>query len=354
MMDQEEKIKCVVWDLDNTIWNGVLSEGDSVTLKEDIFDIIKALDSRGILQSISSKNDSQEALDQLQKFGLLEYFLYPEISWSKKSSAIERIQKNLNIALGSMLFIDDQEFELAEVSEALPQVRCFNACNYKALLKKNTLVPRFITDDAAKRRLLYQQEQKRKVAESEYQGPSESFLASLGMKFKIHEASENDLKRAEELTVRTNQLNATGRTYSYEELNEYRISKNHKLLICELEDKFGDYGKIGLVLLELTQKQVQIKMLLMSCRVMSRGVGSVLLNFLIKKTVDDEKLLFADFIDTGRNKIMKISFRFSGFKTYEQLEDGGLILKYLGDSNPVLPKYVELIDCSGLGKSEAV
>jgi len=133
--------------------------------------------------------------------------------------------------------------------------------------------PRFITDESEIRRQMYFSDIARNEVEDEYTGPKEEFLATLEMEFSISPAKEEDLKRAEELTMRTHQLNTTGYTYSYNELNEFRKSEDHILLVAALEDRYGTYGKIGLMLIERHQGLWLIKLLLMSCRVMSRGVG---------------------------------------------------------------------------------
>jgi FkbH-like protein len=123
----------------------------------------------------------------------------------------------------------------------------------------------------------------RHKAEATFDGPKQSFLASLEMKLKLFPAREEDLQRAEELTVRTNQLNATGCTYSYDELNHFRQSPQYKLLMASLDDKYGIYGHIGLSLVECTDTIWTIKLLLMSCRVMSRGVGSIMLSHIMQQ-----------------------------------------------------------------------
>src|SRR5262245_6438166 len=114
--EDKRMIKCVVWDLDNTLWHGALIEDGYVRLKDNVVGIIKTLDSRGILQSIASKNDYDQALDQLRRFGLAEYFLYPQINWNTKSSSIKVISSSINIGLDAVGFIDDQEFERDEVA----------------------------------------------------------------------------------------------------------------------------------------------------------------------------------------------------------------------------------------------
>ena len=113
---KDTKIKCVVWDLDNTLWEGILQEGDNIVLKEEAAAVIKELDKRGILQSVSSKNDYESAKEKLEEFGLWEYFIYPQINWNPKSEAIETIAKSINIGIDTLAFVDDQEFEREEVS----------------------------------------------------------------------------------------------------------------------------------------------------------------------------------------------------------------------------------------------
>jgi FkbH-like protein len=134
------------------------------------------------------------------------------------------------------------------------------------------------------------------------------------MVMTISPAPGNDLERAEELTVRTNQLNSTGRTYSREQLAELGQSDDHRLLIARLEDKYGSYGRIGLALVETGDTHWTVKLLLTSCRVMSRGVGTVLLDHVMREARDAGVSLRAHFVRTPQNRIMLITFRFAGFR----------------------------------------
>ena len=111
---EENPVKCVVWDLDNTLWRGVLLEGP-VTLRPEIPTVIKTLDQRGILHSIASPNDHDVALAQVERFGLSEYFLFPQINWQTKSTSLATIADALNIGIDSLALIDDQAFEREEV-----------------------------------------------------------------------------------------------------------------------------------------------------------------------------------------------------------------------------------------------
>jgi FkbH-like protein len=342
MAESNKEIKCVIWDLDHTLWDGILVESDDVQLKPGIKEILAALDSRGILHSISSKNNFEDAMERLKAFGVEPYFLYPEINWGAKSTAIGNIQKNLNFAMDTILFIDDQPFEREEVKSVHPDVTCMDAAQYLEMADMPRLNPRFITDDSQKRRKMYQDDIKRKVEEENFEGPSETFLASLNMKFVIHDALEEDLKRAEELTVRTNQLNATGKTYDYDELNEFRMSDEHILLVCELTDKYGSYGKIGLALIEIKEEHWHLKLLLMSCRVMARGVGTVVMSHIMNETKKAGKKLLADFKKTGRNRQMYIGYKFANFKELSSDEEGHILFENDLSMIQPFPPYIDV------------
>lgn len=317
-------------------------EDEHVVLREHIEYIIRTLDSRGILQSIASRNDYDTAMNKLREFGLHEYFLYPGIGWNSKSSYIEKIAQSLNIAVSAFAFIDDQPFEREEVHTSLPDVLCIDAADIDSLLDLPEFNPRFVTRDSRLRRQLYINDVKRTREEEEFIGPKEEFLASLGMKLTIFSAAEEDLHRAEELTVRTNQLNATGYTYSYDELNNFRQSDQHMLLMARLEDKFGSYGHIGLAMIENGPQVWTIKLLLMSCRVMSRGVGAILLHYIMQRAKRNDIILKAEFMPNGRNRMMEITYRFAGFEEVAEV-DGLLILENRLEQVQAFPNYVEVI-----------
>ena len=341
-MKEQKEIKCIVWDLDNTIWDGILLEGDILKLKPGIFDVIEELDRRGILHSIASKGNNNDAMNKLKEFKLDDFFLYPEISWNAKSQSIANIQKNLNIGMDTLMFIDDQPFERDEVKSKYPEVTCLEAIKYLSLPSHPRLNPKFITKDSAKRRLMYLENQQRKLDENNFEGPRKEFLASLDIHILISEAKNDDLERAEELTVRTNQLNATGKTYSYDELKIFLGSPNHKLIMCEMNDKYGSYGKIGLALVEIFNEFFFIKLLLMSCRVMSYGVGTVLLSHIMQQAKKNKKKVRAVFRHTGKNRVMYVTFKFAGFKELRMDDTGTIILENDLSSIQGFPPYVNV------------
>jgi len=317
----ERKIKCLVWDLDDTLWNGVLLEDQQVTLRDGVADVIRTLDDRGILHSIASRNDHDEATARLEYFGLQEFFIHPQINWGSKSNSIQKIAKSINIGIDTIAFIDDQPFERDEVRSVHEDVLCLDATDLTSILDLPEMTPRFITEESRLRRKMLQADIIRKSAEESFEGAQDQFLASLDMHLKIHPARESDLKRAEELTLRTNQLNTTGRTYSYTELEALRKSRNHHLWVASLEDKYGSHGTIGLVLIEIIEGKWWIRLLLMSCRVMNRGIGGVVINHIRNKAREAGVQLFADMIENKRNRMMYMTYKFSHFREVDQSGD---------------------------------
>ncbi|WP_128893910.1 HAD-IIIC family phosphatase [Longirhabdus pacifica] len=341
VVKEKQKIKCIVWDLDNTVWDGVLLEDSNVTLRHGVVDIIKTLDERGILQSVASKNEHHAALEKLEEFGLKEYFIYPQINWNAKSSSMLAIAEAINIGKDTLAFVDDQPFEREEVQFALPEVLCIDANDLSQLLDMPQLHPTFITDDSKNRRKMYMYDIERKNVEENFVGTQEEFLASLNMKFTISKVGEGDLQRAEELTQRTHQLNTTGYTYDYDEIDALRKSDSHLLLISDLEDKYGTYGKIGLAIVEKGQAVWTIKLLLMSCRVMSRGVGTVMMNHIMHLAKEANVKLRAEFVVTDKNRMMYVTYKFAGFKEVQEDNDTVLFENDLSVMQP-LPDYLTL------------
>ena len=315
---EQGRIKCIVWDLDNTLWEGILLEDAEVTVRPEVTAEIRRLDELGILHSIASRNDHHAAMERLRAANLDEYFLYPQIGWNPKSSSIGQIAKSLNFGLDAIAFVDDEILERAEVEHALPSVLTLDVTELATALRAPEFQPRFVTDESRLRREMYRCDATRDQSEREFTGTSGEFLATLDMRLTIAQAQREDLQRAEELTVRTNQLNSTGRTYSYQELDDLRESANHLLLVAGLTDRYGSYGKIGLALVERGRPAWHLRMLLMSCRVMSRGVGTVLLNHVMSLARADGAVLRADFVETGRNRVMYVTYAFAGFVEVER------------------------------------
>jgi FkbH-like protein len=334
--------KCVVWDLDRTLWDGTLAEDDVVQLRPGVREIVEGLDARGILQSVASRNDPAEAVARLRALGVHDYFLCPQIGWGAKSAAVARIAEALGIGIESVVFIDDERFERDEVSAALPSVRCVDGCHAPSLLDLLCVLDMPVTDESAVRRALYRAEEVRRAAEESFAGASQSFLATLEMVLTIAPAREEDLVRAVELTRRTSQLNSTGRLYSREELAAFCGRSDHELLVVSLDDKYGTYGRVGLALVGHEDAVRTLKLLLVSCRVLARGIGTIVLHQLMREAKTAGALFRAHFVRTDRNRLMLVTYRLGGFR--EVGYDGDVqLLEHDLLQIPPAPAYVHVL-----------
>ena len=337
-----EKVKCVVWDLDDTIWEGVLSEGGGVHLRPGVQEVVQELDRRGILSSIASKNEPGRALARLSELGVEEYFVVPQISWDAKSTLVSAVASELGIGLDTLMFVDDSPFERAEVEQAHPVVRCVDAARLDGLLSRPELdVPR--TRDGRNRRRMYREAAVRRHHEATFVGPRSSFLASLGMQLVVRATVAEDLGRAAELTQRTHQLNTTGLVFDREQLTSLLGQDDHLVLSVELTDQFGDYGTVGLVLVAIEPDGWRIRLFLMSCRVMGRNVGGAVLAVLAARARSHGQGLTADFRPNEVNRPMYTVYRLAGF-AHEGDEGSVRRLRLRADVTLPVPDYLAVDD----------
>ena len=289
-------VKCVLWDLDNTLWDGVLIEDgvDGVRLNPRAAAAIIELDERGILNSVLSKNSEADAVAALRKFGLYEYFVAPSISWNPKSLAITPLAKKLNINADTFLFVDDQPFERAEVSAAHPEVEVFDVSQLKNLLQ-HPRVQGEKSREARQRRIMYQQEALREQALGE-SGVEDiaTFLKSCNLKLEIEILSDININRVFELTERTNQLNYSGERLGWPALERVMNDPGKLGLVLRASDKFGDYGIIGFALVDTGNWIVEC--FFMSCRVQRKKVDHAFFNRLaqiaVQRGAEQLKIVF--------------------------------------------------------------
>jgi len=338
---ENPKIKCVIWDLDNTLWEGILLENDIIKLNEEVVEIIKILDQRGIINSIASRNDYESAKQKICALDLWEYFIYPEIGWHNKSQSIKRIAENMNIGIDTCAFVDDQIFEREEVKFTFPNIHTYSPDKIITSIQDHIFIPTFITKESSLRRHYYQAEMKRKKEEEVFEGNNIDFMESLGLKFTIKYVTEEDLQRAEELTIRTHQLNTTGITYSYSELYEFMQSDKHALYVCSLEDKYGSYGTVGLSLVEKVEQVWRIKLLLMSCRVMSRNAGNIFIGALVGLSKKANVKLQTEFVQNDKNRPMYVTYKFNGFNEIFS-RDNYSLLELSENSHIQIPAYAKI------------
>ncbi|MGX6607632.1 HAD-IIIC family phosphatase [Micromonosporaceae bacterium Da 78-11] len=311
--DQPAVIKCLVWDLDNTLWQGTLLEDGEVHLSESVRRTIVELDERGILQSVASRNDHDNAWDRLVKLGVAEYFVLPQIGWGAKSVSVRQIADELKFAHRTVAFIDDQPTERAEVAFHLPQVRCYPAEQVNELVSLPEFTPPVVTADSRRRRQTYQANERRQVERAGFTGPDEEFLRTLSLEMHIERAGEADIARLEELTLRTSQMNATGVHYSDADLRALVSAADHDVLVVSMADRFGPHGAVGVLLLRRYETVWHLKLLATSCRVVAFGAGAIILRRLTDQAARVGVHLVADFRPTDRNRMMEIAYRFAGF-----------------------------------------
>jgi FkbH-like protein len=280
------KVKCVVWDLDNTLWRGTLIEDgfEKLTLNADAVRAIKELDERGILHSVVSKNNPDDALDALKRFGLSEYFLAPQIGWGPKSVGVIEIARRLNINKNTFLFVDDQAFERAEVSSAHPDVRVLDDSRIGGLTAMPELdIP--VTEEARNRRQMYKVEEMRESAFHQGDKSFLDFLKSCEITLTISALSEANITRVFELSQRTNQLNYAGRAMTRQDveelLNGFATGKEGLVFSCA--DKFGDYGVVGFAIVDV--ERFHVENFFMSCRVQHKKVDHAFFAWLIERAI---------------------------------------------------------------------
>ncbi|MET7639871.1 HAD-IIIC family phosphatase [Streptomyces sp. NPDC005438] len=307
-------VKCLVWDLDGTLWRGTVLEGDEPVLRPGVRTLLDTLDQRGVLHAVASRNDHDQAWAHLERLGVSEYFVCAHIGWGRKPDSLRRIADQLNFDTSTLAFVDDTAHELAEMAAHLPQVRRYTPQDLEGLADRPEFTPEVTTADAAGRRRMYQAGMAREQARADFDGPNEEFLRSLRIEMTIARATEADLHRLSELTLRTSQMNATGVHYTHDTLVELIADPDHEVLAVTMRDRFGSHGAIGVALLATGPGHWHLKLLATSCRVVSFGAGSMILRNLMDQAAQAGVDLLADFRPTERNRMMEIAYRFAGFQ----------------------------------------
>ena len=303
-----KKVKCVAWDLDNTLWDGVIGEDglDGVTPRPEMAELIRRLDERGILNTICSKNDEAPALAGLEKFGLRDYFLYPKINWLPKSGNLLEISRLLNINIDTFAFVDDSAFERAEVANALGCVRVFADSEAAGLLSRPEFdVP--VTADSKKRRGFYMAEAKRQDAFSESQsGDYRAFIRSCAFQIDLAPCKTGeDIKRCHELLMRTNQLNASTNRIPFEEFQAIAAAPEKLVLRVSCRDRYGEYGTVGCLILEKGTDTLLCTDFVISCRVAKKKVESAVILRLMERFGTPMEIIYRP---SERNHVLKDEF----------------------------------------------
>lgn len=263
-----KKVKCVCWDLDNTLWDGVIGDDgkDSVVLNEEIVSTIKEFDKRGILQSIVSKNDYDLAWEKICSLNLKDYFLYPAIHWNPKSESLKKIAKELNININSFAVIDDSMWERNEINNSLPNVRTYDPADILKIIS-NDEFNHPITEETKNRRKLYLTEKSRKAILTDWGSDTVGFLKNCKMEMTIKHPSSQDELRCIELLQRSNQFNLSGKDYSATSYFDLTDSADQECICVSLKDKFGNYGIVMVMVMKHYKSFTSIIDFAMSCRI---------------------------------------------------------------------------------------
>lgn len=338
------RVKCVAMDLDNTLWSGVIREDGptGVAVRENYLTILDHLSRRGILLAICSKNDRAEAehLPSLLGAELFAKFAVVGLSWEPKSATLREIARQLNIGLDTLALVDDSPFERAEVQANAPEVLVLTDQELLSALDRPEFEPLGeLTAEAATRATKYVEQARRESAESQA-GSLESFLMTAGLELSLRRPEPGEVGRVFELLQRTNQLNATLRRTSREQVEAYYADPaRYEILIATLKDKFGDYGLIGLAVTERDGAAWQLLEFAFSCRAMGKQVERALLLHLAQGAkAQGAARLQIDYKPTDRNGQVREILESVGFAPHGAADGEVIVLvRGLGEADPPLP-----------------
>ena len=336
--------KCLVWDLDNTLWDGVCLEGN-VRVRPEVVQAITELDRRGILQSIASRGDVDLALRALEHNDLVKFFLAPQINWLPKSKSIIRICKELRLSCDAMAFIDDDRFEREQVSYMLPGVLTLDARFAPELPGLADFSPDDITPEARNRRKLYQIDLESTRAEADFASRGD-FLAACRMRLTVRPMAEQDIPRVLELMTRTHQLNTTGMIIDRSDLETlcHGTSDEPRVMVAELRDRFGEYGIIGVAIAGSARPVWTLTAFAVSCRVMGRGIERAFLAALVRAAYSRGYTHSeAAYRETGQNRMMRALYQMMGFRVSGHAADPDtLLFRARIEQVPEVPSWVEV------------
>ncbi|MBX9445120.1 HAD-IIIC family phosphatase [Dickeya chrysanthemi] len=284
-------LKCVVSDLDNTLWKGILADDgvDGILMADKHIgtghlryqEYLRHLYDQGIILAICSKNNLENVEEAFKRRAdemriSLDKFSVVSANWQSKSGNILNIANELNISPEHMLFIDDSAFECAEVKTRIPEITVLDFSgdvseNVAALINADYFLRPTISSDDRMRNLSYAQNKRRTELQKEFTD-DHAFLTSLGMTLTILPVEESTLDRVSQLTLRTNQFNMTTQRMTAQDVAGYLSREGHLAVTLACRDRIGDYGTIGAIFLHFDGDGCHIDNFIMSCRIFGRQV----------------------------------------------------------------------------------
>ena len=325
--------KCIVLDLDNTLWGGIVGEdgfegiklGDSPVGRAyaEFQHNLLALNQRGILLAINSKNNFDDAMQIIKDHPNMvlkeDNFVCIRINWNDKVVNMKEISDELNIGLDSMVFFDDDPVNREYVKSNLPEIQTVDISdpsNSSKILKSiNDFQMLKITDEDMTRNKMYLEQRKRTELKTQV-GDLQDFLKQLNISVKIKNADSFTIPRISQLTIKTNQFNLTTRRYQEEDIRKFSQDKDKIVECAQVEDKFGDNGITGVYIINKDNKQEwTIDTFLLSCRIIGRGVEDGMLHQIIEKArKEGVSKIRGEYIKTKKNKPAENFFPTFGFK----------------------------------------
>lgn len=331
--------KCLVLDLDNTLWGGVLGEdgvegikiGGDYPGKAFLYwqEALLELSKSGVILTVCSKNNEQDVLDAWEKnpFMILkkEHFAAYRINWTDKATNIKELAAELNIGLDSFVFVDDNPTERELIKQMLPMVEVpeFPVQPYDLMPFFKQLVEDYfkvysVTDEDKKKTEQYKQNAARAQAQASF-ADFDSFLESLDIQITIESANEFNIQRIAQMTQKTNQFNLTTHRYSDADVRGF-IKNGWKIWCISVADKFGDNGITGTIMITPAG---DIDTFLLSCRILGKGIEiafvKTIISLLSRDGIEDLK---ASYIPTAKNSQVKEFWEKAGFACTQECDDG--------------------------------
>jgi len=348
-------IKCIVVDLDNTLWGGVLTDDgvDNIEISNDypgnkwkLFQkVLKSYQERGVILAICSKNDIDivsKALDKKENYLKKEDFIVIKANWNPKSENINEISKILNISVEHMLFIDDNPIEREEVRQNLPKCNILEITEINPIHYVNELLthPLSINNNIIESDLQKHQKYLNK-SEYEFQKSNvkdlQSFYYSLKTCITFNYINEYSFNRAFQLTSKTNQFNLNKYIFSEDEFKSY-LNKNIGIIL-EYTDKFTTFDQVGVILLKETSNAIIIDNIILSCRVFNRDFDKCIF-VLIKKILNykEKKICIGNLTKTDKNKNFHNIYDNNNFDNKDD--------KFIYNINNEIYNYPKWINCN--------
>jgi FkbH-like protein len=363
IIDMKRK-KCIVLDLDNTLWAGILGEDgiEGIKMGETypgntyrfFQEFLLELSRTGILLTICSKNNESDVMEVLEKHPDMllkkEHFAAYRINWDNKADNIKEIAEMLNLGLDSFVFVDDNPTERELIKQMLPQVSVpeFPKQPYNYPLLINDLIKNYFCAYKLTREDLVKTQQYKENAERvQFQShffDFESYLRSLEIELNIEKLNELNITRFAQMTQKTNQFNLT--THRYTETDIRKQADNGAWVYgLRVKDRFGDNGITGLIIIKINQQEAEIDTLLLSCRILGRKIENVFVQYMLNKLKTEKiKTVESSYIKTLKNSQVEMFYDRLNFMVKEHSDNQKHYTMNLVEMNFSISELYKLIE----------